>query len=168
MTAPKRDPESAPDPAARRLVAARVVLAFVVYCAVLHGDPVLAAVPDVVMFGAVGASLLAFVACVIPVARTMDRRRLADAIGFELAGVGVVGIAWFAEVRFFDAVFYHLFVWLFLPLRWLKDAKAKLTFVAQTVGASAAFFVLTPWVGLHPRLNNELWPPSATCGATST
>lgn len=148
------------DPAQTRLLISRVVLAFVGFCTIMIRDPRVTSVveiPFVMAFGVLGLSFVAFVICLVPVAKSLERNALLDVIGFEVAGVATSCIVLFTEVHFFDAAFYHLFVWIYLPLYQLRDTKQRVKFVGQTAAVSAFFLVFTPLIGVFSALTYEFW-----------
>lgn len=145
------------DRAARHLLVARMVLTGAVYALVLCRDHAFWRIP---YQGWIAVMAVAFVAFLVALARAragLERAELADLIAFETIGAAASLLTVVTPVIFWDVVFYHLIVWILLPLRQLPGAAAKLRFLAQTFAACAAFFCLTPAVNLFPSLNSRFW-----------
>lgn len=144
----------------RRLLTARVLLAYFVYLAVLPGDPrvlPIIVLPYWVLFVPLGVCFLAFLVLLRPVAKDLTRAELADLLSFEIVGVATACLVFVVDIRFFDAAFYHLFVWFFMPLVRAKNLRGQLKYVVQLVVATSLFFLISPWFALHPVLNYEFW-----------
>lgn len=130
------------DRPARHLLVARMVLAGAVYALVLCRDHTFWQIPYQGWMAITGIAFLVFLGLLVRARAGLKRAEIADVIAFEAIGAGVALITLVAPIIFWDVVFYHLIVWILLPLRQLPGAAAKLKFVAQTAAASAVFFCL--------------------------
>lgn len=151
---------NSPDRAEQRLLTARVLLAYFVYLAVLPGDPRVVSVielPFWVLFIPLLACFGAFLILLPPVARKLSRGELLDLLGFEISGVAIACLVFVVDIRFFDAAFYHLFVWFFMPIIRAKDRRGQVRYVVQLIGVTAVFFAASPWLALHPIFTYEFW-----------
>ncbi|HEU4733270.1 MAG TPA: hypothetical protein VFT22_35500 [Kofleriaceae bacterium] len=157
MLAGRRGGANLIDRPATHLLISRMVLAGTIYALVLCRDHAFWRIP---YQGWLVVTGLAFVAFLVALARArtgLRRAAIADVIGFEVIGVSASLITLVTPIIFWDVVFYHLIVWIVLPLRQLPGATGKLRFLAQTVALSTVFYCLTPAVNVFPALDSRFW-----------
>src|SRR5207253_2063628 len=141
----------------RRLLASRVALAFAGYGFLICREEPFARIPYRALAALVPVCFAAFLVCLWPVARRLRRGELVDLIAFETVGAAASAITLFVPILFLDLVFYHLFVWILLPLRQLRSTLARLRFLAETAVVSGLLFCFTPWLGWFPALTSGWW-----------
>ncbi len=157
MLAGKPGGPATPDGPVRRLLTGRMVLAGAVYAFVLCRSDIFSKFPHQALMVLVGVTFVVFIALLALAARHIERREVVETITFEVVGVGASLLTLLAPISFNDVVFYHLVVWILLPLKQLPSARGKLTFLAQTAALSIAFFCLTPSVHWFPSLTGGFW-----------
>lgn len=152
------------DRAMTRLVWARMALSSVAYLLLLHASPELAFLPLPLLFGALAVASLAFVVTLVGAAPRLSRGQLLDTVVFELVWVGAALWLFDAGAWLMDLIFYHVMVWVFLPLHRIKELRGRVTFVLQTAIVTALILPLTPVVGLVPELSVQWWILAAAIG----
>jgi hypothetical protein len=148
------------DAAERRLLVARMVLTYLVYVAAIVDEPMVVDVIDLshaTLFVPLAVAFVVFLVVLVPVARRLSRRELLDLLSFETVGVATACIVFLTPIRFFDAAFYHLLVWLYLPLVQAGSRRGQLRYLVHVALATGPFFVLTPWVGYFGALDYPFW-----------
>lgn len=157
MLATRRTDPRALGGAESRLLASRVALTLASYAVLLHASAPLSRLPLPVLHALLGVAVAAFVLCLVPVARRLPPGDLVDLLAFEAIGLCVCWLGQAARVSFHDAVFYHLIVWMMVPLRQLRGAAARLGYLAQTAAVSLFFFALMPHLGWFRHLTLPWW-----------
>jgi hypothetical protein len=149
------------DRPARHLLVGRMVLAGAVYALVLCRDHTFWKIAYQGWVAITGVAFIAFLVLLVRARAGLKRAEIADVLAFEAIGAGASLVTLFTPIIFWDVVFYHLIVWILLPLRQLRGAAAKLKFLAQTAAACTVFFCLTPTVNLFPSLDSSFWVPQS-------
>lgn len=144
------------DRPARQLLVARMALAAAVYAFVLCRDQTFWSVSHRHWMAVTAVAFVAFAVALVRARRGLTRAAIADMVTFEVLGVGASMLTLIEPIIFWDVVFYHLVVWIILPLRQLPGV-GKVKFVGQTVAVSAVFYCLTPAVNLLPSLDDAFW-----------
>ncbi len=161
MLATRRRGSIALDRPARHLLIARMVLAGAVYALALCRERVFWRIPYQGWMAITGVVFVVFLVFLVRARAGLKRAEIADLIAFEAIGGGAALFTLFTPVIFWDVVFYHLIVWILLPLRQLPGTAGKLKFLAQTAAACTVFFCLTPVVNLFPSLDSSFWVPQS-------
>lgn len=156
MVATRRGGPAALAPEERRLLASRVALTLSGYGLLLRHQAPFARVAPEILIALLLASALAFIVCLRGAAR-LPRSAAADVAAFEAVGVALALTGLWLPVTFRDAIFYHLIVWMMVPLRQLASTAARLTFLAQTAVISALLFTLMPYLGWFRHLTLSFW-----------
>ncbi|MBI5630824.1 MAG: hypothetical protein HY921_08070 [Elusimicrobia bacterium] len=144
----------------RLLTAARISLSFAAYGTLLWGsDPFFRLMPERAWQGAVllcSAWLLAAAWRSLP---ALGKPQFGNLLVFEGTGVLAALVLAGGSVQFLDVVFYHLCVWIILPVLDLRAAGARpaLLFLGQAAAATAAFFLAMPYAGLLTRWGLLEW-----------
>ncbi len=85
-------------------------------------------------------------------------RQALDLLFFEAAGL-LGGLFLPRPVQFYDVVFYHVCVWILLPLHDLgsRGLRPAMVFAGQSAGLAVILFLMTPYSRLIPQRGFAVW-----------
>jgi hypothetical protein len=149
-----------PTTEARDYRCASQLVSLVLFLVLLRNNPILSFLPPEVGFAALIPAYIFFFYVLSQLRGVLQTRsQWVDACGFEILGLGLIIISFYADIRLLHLVFYHVVFWTFFPLpQMLKKSRGEVVrYLMLNGGLTLGFWLISPASFLPWRVGLEAW-----------